>query len=506
MSLVVRHATQVSQPNNPDRAVSATAWNADHSVEGADAFAFLGSFDGSDTESLQAAGDSGQTVFVPAGEYTVSGDIQPTDGAILFAPNASLAAEAQYARLKQRGHWTDLDNGANVHRLEGRVFIGTAIQNSGNNAYPGGAGRTWLGEASGGYMTYYDNRSQLEVISSIGGIAGAFASRSSDALLQEVSSVVPIAVAAFALNDATDSVVADRVGAWGFYGSGYRDEDDGGAQAGSVCMLELDVANLGSNISANAYGSETAGAASKIGVTYGLILGSGGEIRDAPGVSLNNTSAALVIANNGSQFEKGIIFQANAIVGGSISSPTPHDIVVAGRCGQITQHYSASDDAVGARIRMEGADNSIYATMLFQDNGVLILQEDGEVPVWHFQTKTSAVNGLVFEPGTTGNPVILRPRSDAGDSNIPVVVRAKGASSASLQGGDGNNKVAANTTGIGFFGTTPVAAKTGWSVATGSATRTTFATTSVTLEQLAERVKALIDDMHETAGYGLLRT
>lgn len=37
--------------------------------------------------------------------------------------------------------------------------------------------------------------------------------------------------------------------------------------------------------------------------------------------------------------------------------------------------------------------------------------------------------------------------------------------------------------------------KTGWAAATGTATRTTFATGSVTLPQLAERVKALVDDL-----------
>jgi hypothetical protein len=36
---------------------------------------------------------------------------------------------------------------------------------------------------------------------------------------------------------------------------------------------------------------------------------------------------------------------------------------------------------------------------------------------------------------------------------------------------------------------------TGWAAATGTATRTTFATGSVTTAQLAERVKALIDDL-----------
>lgn len=43
--------------------------------------------------------------------------------------------------------------------------------------------------------------------------------------------------------------------------------------------------------------------------------------------------------------------------------------------------------------------------------------------------------------------------------------------------------------------------KTGWAAATGTATRTTFATASVTLPQLAERMKALVDDL---IGHGLI--
>lgn len=48
--------------------------------------------------------------------------------------------------------------------------------------------------------------------------------------------------------------------------------------------------------------------------------------------------------------------------------------------------------------------------------------------------------------------------------------------------------------------------RTGWATATGTATRTTFDTTTVTTAQLAERVKALIDDLHATAGHGLIGT
>lgn len=43
--------------------------------------------------------------------------------------------------------------------------------------------------------------------------------------------------------------------------------------------------------------------------------------------------------------------------------------------------------------------------------------------------------------------------------------------------------------------------QTGWAAATGTATRTTFATSTVTTEQLAQRVKGLIDDL---MSHGLL--
>jgi len=54
-----------------------------------------------------------------------------------------------------------------------------------------------------------------------------------------------------------------------------------------------------------------------------------------------------------------------------------------------------------------------------------------------------------------------------------------------------------DATGVYKIGGTQVlgARKTGWGAATGTATRSTFATSTVTLSQLAERVKALIDDL-----------
>ena len=45
--------------------------------------------------------------------------------------------------------------------------------------------------------------------------------------------------------------------------------------------------------------------------------------------------------------------------------------------------------------------------------------------------------------------------------------------------------------------------RTGWTVATGTADRTTFDTAAVSTEELAQRVKALIDDL---IAHGLIGT
>lgn len=50
------------------------------------------------------------------------------------------------------------------------------------------------------------------------------------------------------------------------------------------------------------------------------------------------------------------------------------------------------------------------------------------------------------------------------------------------------------------------ARQTGWAAPTGTSTRTTFDTATVTTAQLAERVKALLEDLGSVGGHGLIST
>lgn len=102
---------------------------------------------------------------------------------------------------------------------------------------------------------------------------------------------------------------------------------------------------------------------------------------------------------------------------------------------------------------------------------------------------------LSFGPGgSTGVDWSLR-RVAAGQANVEGhlgILDAKNIYFGSTTG----TKIGGYTTEkFGFWGATPVTRPGGWTAATGTPTRGTFATSTVTLPQLAEHFKALVDDL-----------
>jgi hypothetical protein len=142
-----------------------------------------------------------------------------------------------------------------------------------------------------------------------------------------------------------------------------------------------------------------------------------------------------------------------------------------------------SETAIGSgvtigRLQFEAHDGTTYGQVAYMN-----------VRVVETQTATEHGGAIVFgvtpQNSTTPAPVLELSSNTSGNLHIEI--------KAPIQV-PGNLRLIDN------------ARKTGWSTATGSATRTTFVTSTVTLEQLAERVKALIDDLHATAGHGLIGT
>ncbi|PDQ19892.1 hypothetical protein CN311_17180 [Mesorhizobium sanjuanii] len=155
---------------------------------------------------------------------------------------------------------------------------------------------------------------------------------------------------------------------------------------------------------------------------------------------------------------------------------------------------------------MKGSDTDVGASFGTKGAGVHSFYSGGasfykQVEIGHV---ASAVNWVSLKGAVTTDHPIVQPGGS--DANPSMIVQGKGTGGVKINDGAAATKFEVNTTGIGFFGTTPVAAKTGWGVPTGTFTRTTYVTSTVTLPQLAERVAALIQDFHQTAGYGALRT
>lgn len=130
------------------------------------------------------------------------------------------------------------------------------------------------------------------------------------------------------------------------------------------------------------------------------------------------------------------------------------------------------------------------------------------VPSAGNQVLTGAATGDFIAYATGGS--LLLGSSSAAQIGIAITTLGKVQMPLSLNVGDttdpGSNNL--NVKGVTKTNGTQVVSsrKTGWATATGTATRTTYDTTTVTLSQLAERVKALIDDLHGTAGHGLIGT
>jgi hypothetical protein len=90
-----------------------------------------------------------------------------------------------------------------------------------------------------------------------------------------------------------------------------------------------------------------------------------------------------------------------------------------------------------------------------------------------------------FADGSASAPTIAR----AAQANTGIYF---GTNRVSLAGG-AQERISVTNTGIGFFAATPVARPV-YITPTGTASRATFDTTTVTTQELAERVKAIVDD------------
>ena len=182
----------------------------------------------------------------------------------------------------------------------------------------------------------------------------------------------------------------------------------------------------------------------------------------------------------------------------------------------------ASGQIMSANVRHQGAATMTEA---FGYRAILLASSTGTTGTWicfEARTPTSSSTGAVTNSygmwvrnqgisGKNTNAIGVRVSAQSGGSGINAAVYFDDTGGGRAAGITWNNdtflyRSAANTlrcednltvdTAIQINGTQVVnSRKTGWGAPTGTATRTTFATSTVTLEELAQRVKGLVDDL-----------
>lgn len=280
---------------------------------------------------------------------------------------------------------------------------------------------------------------------------------------------------------------ATGVGIGGFF-AGRRESD-----AGKYTGVEIAAGNFGtSNVDYNPAGFSGA---------HGIWLNPTGNADGAAGLTISNTQ--------GRQFDVGIAFTAQ---------------VTGGKTGGV-KNTSIRDDSNAVNSILINGTHTV---------GIGVASGAGPVIVGGIALAVAGDRFEVLGPDAFTDPLVtfgsvvfarsytVQIRNSTGVSRWFIANAANDFLTGTAQG-DGGFKVQTSgkklhiggtvsviavTQGdaLSFFQAAGVTKRTGWTPATGTATRTTFATSTVTLPQLAERVKALIDDFHATAGYGLLAT
>jgi hypothetical protein len=304
--------------------------------------------------------------------------------------------------------------GANINRMADRVFVGAAVEGNGNNPDTG----DWLDAL----IPNSSSVGQAVVLATNAYTPLVTGTRSSD----RGSATFPqdsFGTASFAINDGT--TVTNGQSMWAVYGEArhYSGLPSGAQTLGcELDVIPLSGANTGTITPYSMYANLA---------TANLWLSSG-----RPDVSGANVTAAMGIINNagtqtGGQFTKGIVIDANAIVG-SISGTIGSAPAIVMANGHEMQWMDSGGNVAGAIANTNTAGTEVKLLM-DSTPGVRLQYGGKDQVIVGPMTNASDVYSVILEPGAAG---VSSPGITAGgtDANINLNVVAKGAGAVIVTG------------------------------------------------------------------------
>jgi hypothetical protein len=398
--------------------------------------------------------------------------------------------------LQTGGYFSDDGTPGRVRRVGGSLMVGAAAGAVLDRV--GFETGTWLDEDFGSAYVYIATNPQLMVAHELGGSAVVGLSRSSDNPGAASSNYgIPTAGLFFTLQD--NVTPGQEKEGWAVYSEMVRL----GGTPGSI-VHEMEMTNLGSDARIiDPYFTQAGETVAVLGLGVGgggIIQNSTGRITGTPDdiscyISMGKAAGAVT---HDARAYKGISFGYNGLVRSILADETSDaDAIDLARGHGIV--WNNTSGAITARIRGAGSTSARRQVLQFGDTTTSILGANADSTEHAILSVFTPIMGSgVGANGVTVSGVAAGgggPRIEASgsDTNIALNLRGKGSLGGNLQDSSGNAKFTWSGSGLSFYGGTAVA-RTSLAAATGTATRTTFDTASVTLPQLAERVKAMIDD------------
>ncbi|GAC1042243.1 beta strand repeat-containing protein [Rhizobium sp. No.120] len=305
--------------------------------------------------------------------------------------------------------------GANVNRINDRLFVGPAALNNGTNVASQPDWLTTYQLAKG--RTYgYIQTSQFSVLNTSAGkdslTTAVFGAQTSG---RTASQSQVIAATGVGVNNNSGNTGASGNQAWGGYFEGWRDTTTAGN--GGAYGIEADAINLVGIADTDPYSQSG-------DQTISAQLASGGEVSGA-----FDATAAINIQNNGAAYRKGIVFGSNSITGSNGTSGS--GIAIAFGYGHTMQWYGAAGVQTSS-ILSNGTTSTGAIQQLLSDN-IVTFRNASSKAILNIQGVASGVNGVQALGAATGQAVALQAVGD--DTNIPMQIQGKGTSGALLQGG-----------------------------------------------------------------------
>jgi hypothetical protein len=262
----------------------------------------------------------------------------------------------------------------------------------------GGSARTWVGLSDNGLMTYFDTQSQVAVIPPPAIALGIASSVRSSDRLSPGGGTANIAIAAFAKSDISSP---DAGITWAYYGTARKFPN-----AATTIGMELSVGCVGQGATeVNPY--QTGGGNSAIG----LWMSSGSEAFEA-GEDVHPASSAITVVSNGSTWDKGLVFGANALTRAPVTGVMKAIQLPAK--AEIQWNY---DNVVGHRsafIRSDGTGSGGVG-ISFQDTSMYVVDDTTEaIPLLKVR-----VDGVVATSGMFAVGGEMGPTWSSGSTSPP---------------------------------------------------------------------------------------